>query len=106
MTVVLSRNYFMYPANPVCTVCGDKQYGPPFVQWTTHADDLILCAGCCRSLRTGLLADMVQVVAIGDIRALNPRYHTHTLTRSDQKQIDAAAKAEEASILGFRQRKA
>jgi hypothetical protein len=29
MTVVLSHDQPMYPDNPVCTVCGDKQYHPP-----------------------------------------------------------------------------
>ena len=100
MTVVLSRNYYMYPTDPVCTVCGDRQCHPPFVQWRTHADDLILCTDCCRNLHTGLVADMVQVVAIGDLRALSPHYHGQTLTRSSQGQVDAAAAADKASILG------
>jgi hypothetical protein len=102
MTVVLSKNYFMYPKDPTCWVCGDRLYHPPFVQWTVHGssggEEMVICVDCCRSLRTGLAADMIHAVAIEDLRALG--YRGCTLKLVGQEKVDEAAAEEKSVVCG------
>jgi hypothetical protein len=89
MSAILSRNDAYSPAYPICSFCGDTCC-PPFVHW--HAqDDLFICSDCCRSLRRGLLADMIHVTAVSDLH--NAGYHSQTLVRKGQQEIDATAKS-------------
>jgi hypothetical protein len=102
MTVVLSRDYFLYPKNPTCWVCGERLYHPPFVTWTVHGnsggEDMVICAGCCRNLRDGLMADLIHLLAIVDLRAVATHYNNFTLVRTHQDSVDATAKAEAKSM--------
>ena len=90
MSVMLSKNCPWYPSKPECTVCGDQLCGPPFVQWM-GTEEMIICPRCCRGLLTGLVADMIQVVAIADIQARG--YHGCTLVRASQKDVNTKEKA-------------
>lgn len=60
----------------VCIICTKKLSGP-FVEWL--GTDLFICAPCCRTIKKGLMADMVHAVAIADLHDLG--YRGETLTR-------------------------
>ena len=95
MTVYLSRHEVMYPDNPACTVCGED-VRPPFLYWSCHGPKrppnggVIICSGCCRNLRTGLVADLIQVAAIADLQDV---YHNVTLVRSSVAKVEAETRA-------------
>jgi hypothetical protein len=82
MTVVLSRDYFLYPKNPTCWVCGERLYHPPFVTWTVHGnsggEDMVICAGCCRNLRDGLMADLIHLRDCRPAGCCHPLQQFHT----------------------------
>src|SRR5205809_153013 len=61
-----------------CSACGEEQHRDPFVVWHTDAEteNLCFCLACCRRLRAGLAADLIQASAIADIRDLGFRDDT------------------------------
>jgi hypothetical protein len=69
-----------------CTACGDPVY-PPFVAWRCPGtvDCILICAECCQGMRAGLAADMIQVCAIMELRALGPNYRNTGLSRIKER---------------------
>lgn len=62
------------PAKPKCNCCGEEP-GFPYLHWMGHYQDdhtngdIIICGECCRNIESGFIADLVQVIAIGKMRA-------------------------------------
>ena len=75
-----------------CTIC-NKRLRLPYVEW--QGTDLFICAPCCRTIRRGLMADMVQAAAIADLHDLG--YREQTLIRSTWSRVNAAERAEECA---------
>jgi hypothetical protein len=98
MSVVLTRHDWLHPGHDArCSVC-DEGLWPPFVLW--HAmHELYFCSRCCANLRTGLMADLIQVGAISELQQLG--YGSTTLERKGIKEVEEADKAE-AENIGFR----
>ena len=91
MSVITSCKDAYFPKGEKCTFCGDRQYHPPMVFWTGGDSEVIICGECCRGLAKGLVADMVHVVAILDLKRLG--YHGQTLVRESQQKVDDEAQA-------------
>jgi hypothetical protein len=53
---------------------------PPFVVWTVPDGQVRVCSRCCRSLKNGFTADLIEAVAIADINRLY-NCHEYTLER-------------------------
>lgn len=91
MSVVLTMKHFTYATrDTVCTVCGEKLF-PPFVEWHGRPG-FFMCAECCQSIKAGLMADIIQVAAIAEIRSLRAgTYYTGVvLERVSAKESEAA----------------
>ena len=85
MSVILSKEDRMSYRKPdtVCTICS-KKLGLPYVEW--HGTDLFICAPCCRTIKRGLMADMVQAAAIAELHDLG--YRGNTLVRTTRQQVE------------------
>jgi hypothetical protein len=73
-----------------CCVCGDKIHHFPFLHW--HGSPIILCAGCCESIKRGLMADLIHVIAIKDLNELG--YNDETLVRMRTTKAEQNEKRE------------
>ena len=83
MSVILSRENRMSCRKPEtrCFEC-HGHLGYPFVEW----NDLFICAKCCRRIKNGLMADIVQVAAIAELHSLG--YRGNTLVRTTEQQVE------------------
>jgi hypothetical protein len=71
-----------------CFRCG----GPchyPFLHWDGKKPErsLFICSRCCHEIKSGLMADLVHLAAIVDLRRLG--YVKETLTRESLSTIEA-----------------
>jgi hypothetical protein len=64
-----------------CTVCS-RQLSYPFICWDELGGALYICGPCCRRTKRGLMADIVHLSAIVELRAIDTSYHGHTLERT------------------------
>ena len=88
MAVITTRGslYDLHTGGSNCSVCNDKLQAP-FVAWMCTegpVGDLFFCGTCCRKIKNGLMADMIQVAAIAEINALGDvgsYYSGQTLVR-------------------------
>ena len=72
MSVVTCNGDAYYaPVGSRCTFCGERSY-PPYVQWGGASIDddgwrgssiIVICRDCCRSVRHGLMRDMMEVIS-------------------------------------------
>jgi hypothetical protein len=67
----------------------------PFLQWE-GSSSLRICGPCCRSIKNGLIADLIQIVATMEIRSLGGRdhsgYYANTrLVRRTRAELEAEA---------------
>lgn len=84
MTVINSTEHYLFE-HTVCSICRGALH-PPFVSWDgAELAVLRICATCCRRHRNGLMADMVQVAAIGE---LGQRHKTLVRKSNDEVEAD------------------
>lgn len=93
MTVVVDREDAAYsgtrgtnPGKDKCSFCGEL-VSPPFLWWVGYGDgDSILhvyvCERCCVMIKRGFAADMIQLAAICELRALDRSFHGMMLERT------------------------
>jgi hypothetical protein len=76
-----------------CIVCEREICRYPFLHWSA---DFCICGECCREIRFGLTADLIQIAAIKDIQDLTRdyRYRGETLVRGTTPHLEAEAKKE------------
>jgi hypothetical protein len=85
MSVVLTPHCFEYPplsTDPHCTMCNSRLF-PPFIVWRGEAS-LYICGDCGQSYAQGLMADLIHLKAIKDLKRLYPAF---TLERHDQVHL-------------------
>jgi len=71
MSVITSTQYFEYPKHGTpCTFCNECLY-PPFILYRDK-NMIFICAECIDRHSDGLIADIVQVKAINNLRRLYP----------------------------------
>jgi hypothetical protein len=68
-----------------CTICGELLYYP-FICWDEE-DALYICGPCCRKYKRGLMADLVQLSAIVELRSIDIAYQGHVLERTSLTDI-------------------
>lgn len=81
-----------------CSFC-DTKLRPPFVVWDcmpSSEADLLICGPCCRKIKNGLMADLVQVAAIAELHDLG--YRGMTLDRRSHREVSE----ELATMFGVR----
>jgi hypothetical protein len=73
MTVVLSKTTSLYRIKPdaACTFCGGPLHAP-FVEWRANPP-VYICKCCCMTLGNGIMADIIHVRAIAELRRLGCR---------------------------------
>jgi hypothetical protein len=83
MSVILSKeDTFAASKDDKCAICGDGHLCPPYVFWFSDSH-LYFCGECCGGLRTSLVADFIQVIAMQD-----GGYRNATLMRGNQATAD------------------
>jgi hypothetical protein len=105
MAIVNSR-YDRRDCETNCSLCGGLlRY--PFLCWTGYTKaggHINLCGPCCRKIKNGFIADLIQITATLEIRELYPNAGTR-LVRTTEGQLDREGergkKWEEAAMLGF-----
>jgi hypothetical protein len=78
-----------------CSVCDDG-LDYPFICWVGEGAGLYICGPCCRRIKDGLMADLIQLAATMDLRALKLSAYTNdtvTLVRSSRQKLEAEAEA-------------
>jgi hypothetical protein len=73
-----------------CDNCGERLYHYPFLYWSGVDDDILLCSECCKQIKRGLIADIIQLAAIAELRDIG--YGVNTLVRSNVAQLDEEGK--------------
>ena len=61
-----------------CSTCGGK-LSYPFVCWES-GDYVCICGRCCQQIKDGLMADLIQVAATWDMRALRQLSDRNSMT--------------------------
>ena len=92
MSVVLTPSSFEHPhpsTDPRCVMCSGRLH-PPFIVW--RSESLVyICGDCGQDCATGLMADLIHLKAIKDIKRLYPPF---TLERQEQSRLQARQKRE------------
>jgi len=95
---VINTKYDLPPKDSRCAVCG----GPlqfPFLCWDQagSGSDLCICGECCHRIKDGLMADMIQIAAILDMRKLRQLsdHHSVTLVRRKYEELEAEGEKRE-----------
>jgi hypothetical protein len=84
------HDYNCCSSNPgVCILCRTS-LGYPFLHW----DSIKICGSCCKHIKNGFIADLIQVVATMEIISLGGRDHSGyygnvRLVRKTVSQIEA-----------------
>jgi hypothetical protein len=89
MSVILNEHDEHERGQHHCFDCGVSVGFPfdyPFVHWRGERD-LFICGDCCRRIKNGLMADMVQVSAIMDFRGLGVM-RDYTLVRKHKQTYE------------------
>jgi hypothetical protein len=92
-----------------CSTCGGK-LSYPFVCWES-GDYMCICGKCCQTIKDGLTADLIQVAATWDMRALRRLSDCNeiTLVRSRRRDLEVTGfwspetEAEEAKIVSIKE---
>jgi hypothetical protein len=100
MTVVAAQNDIYAQGNHTCSICNGK-LRPPFVMWMTCAEDLFFCSQCCRRIKNGLMADIIQVSAIAELNALDDHGGNATLVRRDVRDVEREIKKQEEAFARY-----
>jgi hypothetical protein len=75
MTVIHNRNEDENhgqsgdPKTRKCALCGEKPYCP-FLWWLGGKRDLCICNTCCRALKDGFAADLIEINAIMELHEI------------------------------------
>jgi hypothetical protein len=90
MSVILSKENYLSCLKPEtrCFEC-HKGLGYPFVEWNS----LFICAKCCRKIKNGLMADIVQVAAVAELHSLGYRGQTLVRMSADAAEREDREKA-------------
>lgn len=78
MSVVLTPSCFQYPhpsTDPHCAMCNSRLH-PPFIVWRGEAL-LYICGDCGEHHAQGLMADLIHLKAIKDLKRLYPLEEIH-----------------------------
>ena len=82
MGVVTDKNHTMDGlGREDCTFCGDRIASYPHVYWMGGAETVYICNSCCEDLKQPLMADLIQVSAIMELKTLSPVYTRQTFVR-------------------------
>jgi hypothetical protein len=91
--IVQHRDDARHRDNLRCINCGEALWCP-YMIWS-GAQDIAVCSGCCVSQGESLMADIVHLAAIHNMRRLIPA-HDYTLERVTINSIrEREARAEE-----------
>jgi hypothetical protein len=60
----------------VCAACQKPPTTYPYLFWSAGGGDFVLCGECCHSLKRGLIADLIHIGAIMDMRDCGYRHFT------------------------------
>jgi hypothetical protein len=52
----------------MCAMCRTPPTAYPYLLWADSAGFFVLCGECCHSIKHGLIADLIHIGAILDIR--------------------------------------
>ena len=103
MTVLLADSHILMSGPDHCSVCGHPFLGLhrfPILEWHGNTN-IRICGKCCQKIKVGLIEDLIQVVAIMDMR--DARYGSHhgqteytpLLTRTNEHTINEKHSFEE-----------
>ncbi len=82
MSVITDKERDVYQriVTPKCSGCKATTHYP-FLEWMGIGDtDIYLCARCCKIIKPGLTADLIQIGAIREL--VEAGYSRHTLVRT------------------------
>lgn len=82
MSVILTPSCFEH-SDLCCAMCNSRLH-PPFIVWRNSAL-LCICGDCGQSYAQGLMADLIHLKAIKDLKRLCPAL---TLEKYDQAHLD------------------
>jgi hypothetical protein len=107
MMAIVNSRYDCYRNDGSCSLCGGGlRY--PFLCWRwfeKKGGDIKICNRCCRKIKQGFIADLIQITAAMDISELYPNAGTR-LVRTTEERLDHEGKRreekEEAVMLAFR----
>jgi hypothetical protein len=105
MTVINTTYDYLYGEPGQCTLCNERlRY--PFLQWDSIPAHLCICGECCRKIKSGFIADLIQVVAIMEIRSLGGRdysgyYANARLVRRSRADLEAEGARREAEMVAL-----
>jgi hypothetical protein len=92
---VINTQYDYYQGEPGnCVLCSSPlRY--PFLHW----DVIKICGPCCRHIKAGFIADLIQVAASVDIQSLGGRDHSGyyanaRLVRRSAQELESAGQRE------------
>jgi hypothetical protein len=82
-----------------CSLC-DSPLRYPFLHW----DSIEICGQCCRQIKNGFIADLIQIVATMDIVSLGGRdysgyYSNVRLVRKSRRDLEANGEKERQDYL-------
>ena len=79
-----------------CTVCRG-QLMLPFLAWLCEPPEpsVLICPPCCRKIKTGLVADLIQVAAISELSSLGEPYSKETLVRENLEHFQERCRLEQ-----------
>jgi hypothetical protein len=98
MTVVIGKHDCTAPSrhDHRCSLCeGYLHY--PFLHWS---QEIFICGDCCRGIKRGLIADLIQIVAILELH--DQGYHSMTFDRRSLRTLEEETErqwAEENQII-------
>ena len=75
-----------------CSFCEEPITQVPFIVWWS-TKDCYLCLDCCRSLKRGLAADLIQIEAIRELNELG--YRGWTLHREAEDEANRREQLED-----------
>jgi hypothetical protein len=109
MAVILNREIDPYhvPTEAQCCLCSRRVHDP-FVLWQTNEEVIYVCSHCCEPPEiNGLIADILQVRAINELRRLGhpdamlQRVFPGELQRRHDEECESARRAmEEMAAIG------
>jgi hypothetical protein len=95
MTVVINYadEFYGDQVDEPCTLCkGPLRY--PFIEWGDGK--LFFCTRCCREMKNGFTADLVQAVAIDELQRSCPNF---TLVREAIREDPAETAARHQKVM-------
>lgn len=83
-----------------CTICRAELH-PPFLEWVCKSS-LYFCGACCRQIKDGMMADLIQVSAITELQAVGVKhgpFNNSTLIRQDTRHHDESERQRWARLM-------